>query len=64
MVLHYLCRLFSGRCEPSKPTSTTTADLGQKEAKSEALSKEQLRHMEGGPAAKSTKRKKATSRPR
>jgi hypothetical protein len=44
-------------------TSATpaSADLGQKEAKSEALSDEQLRHMEGGPAAKSAQQKKRES---
>jgi hypothetical protein len=37
------------------------ADLGQKEAKNEALSEEQLRLMEGGPAASSAQQTKATS---
>jgi hypothetical protein len=45
----FLCRIFS--CVPSEPEQTdarTRADLGQKEAKNEALSEEQLSHMEGG----------------
>jgi hypothetical protein len=62
--MNFLCRLFPGRCEPPKveePVApTTSADLGQKEAKNEALREEQLRHMEGGGAgsAQRTKRKK------
>jgi hypothetical protein len=49
MVLHFLCRLFSNRCEPPRPetpAATGTPDLGQKEATNEARSEEQLRHME------------------
>jgi hypothetical protein len=59
---NFLCRIFS--CVPSEPERTddrSTADLGQKEAKNEALSEEQLRHMQGGPEAKSAQRKKASS---
>ena len=62
MVMNFLCRLFSGRCDPKQDQNAGTtirADLGQKEAKNEALSEEQLRHMEGGPVAKSAQRKKA-----
>lgn len=61
MVMNFLCRLFSGACDrkpDQKATSAANADLGQKEAKNEALSGEQLRHMEGGPAAASAQRKK------
>ena len=49
MVLNFLCRLFSSRCEPpgpETPAPTAKADLGQKEATNEARSEEQLRHME------------------
>jgi hypothetical protein len=62
MVMNFLCRLFSCRCDPKQGQQaepSAHADLGQKEAKDEALSEEQLRHMEGRPAAKSTQRKKA-----
>ena len=62
---NFLCRIFS--CVPSEPEQTAArprADLGQKEAKNEALSEEQLRHMEGGPAASSAQQTKATSRSR
>ena len=60
---NFLCRIFS--CVPSEPEQTDArprADLGQKEAKNEALSEEQLRHMQGGPEAKSAQQKKARSR--
>jgi hypothetical protein len=40
----------------------TSADLGQNEAKVKAQSKEQSRHMESGPAAKTTQQKKAKRR--
>ena len=72
-LLNLLCRFFPGRCasevrEPPRAertvTPTTSADLGQMEAKIEALSKEQLRQMEGGRAAKSAQQKKAKRRPR
>ena len=36
----------------------SNADLGQKEAKQEALSKEQFSHMKGGKVAKSLEQKK------
>jgi hypothetical protein len=42
--------------------SAAGADLGQREAKNEALSKEQLRHMEGGPAAESAQQEKTEGR--
>ena len=67
-LMRFLCCLWPGRCpsevrEPPRPeqtaTPTTSADLGQTEAKTEALSKEQLKHMEGGQAAKSAQRKKS-----
>ena len=51
-IMSFLCRLFPLRCEPPKAQETaaptTSADLGQTEAKNEALREEQLRHMEGG----------------
>jgi hypothetical protein len=60
-LLSFLCSCFRGRCEPSRPgqtaPTTTSADLGQKEAMNEALSEEQLRHMEGGPKAKTAQQK-------
>jgi hypothetical protein len=47
-IMSFLCRCFSGRCEPPKAERpTTSADLGQKEAKDEALREEQLKHMGG-----------------
>jgi hypothetical protein len=46
------------RAEPS----VSGADLGQKEAELEKGSEEQLRHMEGGEAAKCTRQQKAKSR--
>ena len=60
---NFLCRIFS--CVPSEPEQTEArprADLGQKAAKNEALSEEQLRHMEGGPAARSAQQTNAISR--
>lgn len=58
-LMHLMCRLFSGHCEPPKPvTNDKAADLGQREAKTEAMSEEQLRHMEGGPAAESAQQEK------
>ena len=60
-LMNFLCRLFPGRCEPPKteePAAPKTgADLGQKEAKNEALREEQLRHMEGGGADRSAQRR-------
>jgi hypothetical protein len=52
------------QASPPQNAARTSADLGQKEAELEAQTKEQSRHMEGGPAAKSAKRKKATRQPR
>lgn len=46
-ITSFLCRLYRGRCEPKAEHPTTNADLGQKEAKEEALREEQLKHMEG-----------------
>jgi hypothetical protein len=61
-LMRFLCSFFPGRCEPPKPEQTaaptTSADLGQREAKNETLSDQQLRHMEGGPATESAQRKK------
>ena len=61
-IMSFLCRLFPLRCEPPKAQETaaptTSADLGQTEAKNEALREEQLRHMEGGGPAQRTKPKK------
>jgi hypothetical protein len=66
-LMSFLCSCFRGRCEPPRPeqatATATSADLGQKEAQSEALSEEQLRHMEGGQAARSAQQKKARKRP-
>jgi hypothetical protein len=49
---------------PEQTASPTSGDLGQKEAKNEAQSEEQLRHMAGGPKAKTAQQKKARRRPR
>ena len=64
-LMSFLCSCFRGRAEPPKPETapTTGADLGQNAAKNEALSKEQLRHMEGGEAAKSAQEQKVRKRP-
>jgi hypothetical protein len=66
-LMSFLCSCFRGRCEPPRPeqtaATTTSADLGQKEAKNEALSEEQLRHMEGEQAARSAQKKKSRKRP-
>jgi hypothetical protein len=58
-ILSFLCRLIPGsRCagEPPKPEQAsptgTSADLGQREAKNEALREEQLKHMGGGTEAR------------
>jgi hypothetical protein len=59
--MNFLCRLFAG-CDSKHGQQTeppTRADLGQKEAKDEALSEEQLRHMEGGGASGSAQPNKA-----
>jgi hypothetical protein len=67
-LMSFLCSCFRGRCESRRPEQTTgpatSADLGQKEAKNEALSEEQLRHMAGGPEAKTAQQKKTKRRPR
>ena len=57
-VMSLLCRLFHGRCEPAEQRAapTTSADLGQTEARTEALREEQLRHMEGGRSERSVGR--------
>jgi hypothetical protein len=74
--MNFLCRLFPGRCpsearearEPPAAEQTAapvaSADLGQREARNEARSKEQLGHMERGPAVKSAQQKKPKRRPR
>src|SRR5262245_44026256 len=68
MITNLLCRLFPRRCAPKGQEQTTApatgADLGQREAKREALSDEQLEHMEGGAAARSAQRKKSSVPPR
>ena len=62
-LLQAMCRLFGGRCagepEPTKErtrtaTTSSQADLGQKEAELEKGGKDQMSHMEGGGAAKTT----------
>jgi hypothetical protein len=67
-LLSFICRLRRCPCEPPRPEQTTatatSADLGQKEAKNEALRQEQLRHMEGGQPARSAQEQKARKRPR
>jgi hypothetical protein len=60
-ILSFLCRLITAgeRTRPEQTAATrTSADLGQKEAKREAQSKEQLGHMEG----KTTSAQKPKSR--
>jgi hypothetical protein len=68
MITNLLCRLFPRRCAPKSQEQTTApatgADLGQREAKREALSEEQLEHMEGGAAARSAQKKKSSVPPR
>jgi hypothetical protein len=62
MVMNFLRRLFSGRSDPKqdqKPEAVKRADLGQTDAKQKAVSKEQLKQMEGGPGARSAQRNKA-----
>jgi hypothetical protein len=63
MMMNLLCRLFPRRCGPKNREQTTApatgADLGQREAKREALSEEQLEHMEGGAAARAAQRQKS-----
>ena len=64
-LLQTMCRLFGSRCagepEPTKEsmrtaTTSSQADLGQKEAEMEKSGKEQMSHMEGGTTAQSTQR--------
>ena len=59
-VMSFLCRCFHGRCEPPKAKQPaapmTSADLGQTEARTEALREEQLRHMEGGSERSASRR--------
>jgi hypothetical protein len=65
-LLRSICCLFGSRCaeEGPKPTNETTrraasdaqADLGQKEAQSEKIGKEQMSHMEAGDTAKTIRR--------
>jgi hypothetical protein len=60
-LLRSICCLFAGPCgeEPEpKVRGRSEADLGQKEAKSEEASEEELRHMEGGKAAEAAVEKK------
>jgi hypothetical protein len=52
-LMNFLCRLLPSHCPPEQPRSErpaakTSADLGQKEAKTEAQSEEHLSHMKGG----------------
>ena len=64
-IMSFLCRLFPGRCEPPKAETaapTTSADLGQTEAKNETLREEQLRHMEGGGPERPVQRTKPKKR--
>jgi hypothetical protein len=65
-ILSFLCRLIPGsRCEPPRPeqatSSATSADLGQREAKNEALREEQLKHMGGGTEARAARPYAASS---
>ena len=55
----------TSRARPEQSAAPrTSADLGQKEAKVGAQSKEQSRHMEAGPKARPAQQKKAKRRPR
>jgi hypothetical protein len=57
--------VLTSRARPEQSAAPrTSADLGQKEAKVEAQSKDQSRHIEGGPKARSAQQKKAIRRPR
>jgi hypothetical protein len=57
--------VLTSRARPEQSAAPrTSADLGQKEAKVETQSKDQSRHMEGGPKARSAQQKKARRRPR
>jgi len=64
-LLRAMCCLFGGRCagEPERTkesmrtaTTSSQADLGQKEAELEKSGKDQMSHMEGGGTAKTTQR--------
>ena len=64
-LLQTMCSLFGSRCagepEPTKEsmrtaTTSSQADLGQKEAELEKSGKDQMSHMEGGGTAKTTQR--------
>jgi hypothetical protein len=61
-LLRSICCLFTGRCGGEEPEpkvrGRSAADLGQKEAKLEEASEEELRHMEGGTAAEAAAKKK------
>jgi hypothetical protein len=61
-LLRSICCLFAGPCAGEEPEpkvrGRSEADLGQKEAKFEAASDEELRHMEGGKAAEAAVEKK------
>jgi hypothetical protein len=61
-LLRSICCLFTGRCGGEEPEpkirGRSAADLGQKEAKLEEASDEELRHMEGGTAAEAAVEKK------
>jgi hypothetical protein len=60
-MLNFLCRFFT--CEPTGPeppaSRRTSAHLGQKKARVEAQSEEQLRHMEGKDAFRPTQQDKS-----
>jgi hypothetical protein len=55
-LLRSICSLFVGRCAGEEPEpkvrGRAEADLGQKEAELEEAREEELRHMEGGKAAR------------
>ena len=63
-LLGSLCCLFHGRCAGEEPETRkrtgrsesprSEGDLGQREAELEKTGKEQMNHMEGGEAAKTT----------
>ena len=65
-LLRSICCLFAGRCAGEEPEpkvrGRAEADLGQKEAGLEEASEEELRHMEGGKAAKVARQQKAKIR--
>jgi hypothetical protein len=61
-LLRSICCLFAGPCAGEEPEpkvrGRSEADLGQKEAKLEEASEEELRHMEGGKPAEAAVTKK------